>query len=205
MVLILASLLACQALAADAGKSAQTDSGAQTQNEKNLPDMNSREAAASASKTSGQEENGGNKSRVDETEKKDNVLECEFYTVTLPADWKAVMPPTDSQGFNHAIFSNNNGSAGVDILISSASGTDTKTIAQMFSEQFKAEKAPTEKNNQYSFSFMQQGRPYQAYVATSGDYFCVTTLMGNKKLAMNFIRNNIKSGDYSRLFPQQAF
>lgn len=129
-------------------------------------------------------------------------LTCKYYSVSLPDDWKALMPPTEKQGMTSAIFARTAGSAVITMVVGPRGVADGKTIAGMFAEQFKAEKPPVEKNGQYTFSFSQQGIPCQAWVGTEGDVFMVTTLTGNRKDAQNFIRQNVKSADYPKLLPQ---
>lgn len=129
-------------------------------------------------------------------------LSCKYYTVTMPDDWKAVMPPTDNQGMTSAIFARTAGSAVVTMVVGPRGVADGKTIAGMFAEQFKAEKPPVEKNGQYTFSFTQQGMPCQAWVATEGDVFMVTSVTGNRKEAQAFLKQYVKSTDYAKLLPQ---
>lgn len=129
-------------------------------------------------------------------------LSCKYYTVTLPDDWKAIMPPTENQGMTSAIFARTTGSAVVTMVVGPRGVADGKTIAGMFAEQFKAEKPPVEKNGQYAFSFTQQGLPCQAWVGTEGDVFMVTTVTGNRKDAQAFIRQRVASTDYPKLLPQ---
>lgn len=129
-------------------------------------------------------------------------LNCKYYTVSMPDDWKAVMTPTENQGMTSAIFARTAGSAVVTMVVGPRGVADGKTIAGMFAEQFKAEKPPVEKNGQYTFSFTQQGMPCQAWVGTEGDVFMVTTVTGNRKEAQSFIRQYVKSADYPKLLPQ---
>lgn len=129
-------------------------------------------------------------------------LTSKYYTVSVPEDWKAIMPPTENQGMTSAIFARTAGSAVVTMVVGPRGAADAKTIAGMFAEQFKAEKPPVEKNGQYTFSFTQQGMPCQAWVATEGDVFMVTSVTGNRKEAQAFIRQHIKSADYAKLLPQ---
>lgn len=136
------------------------------------------------------------------TPKGPEQLNCKYYTVTMPDDWKAIMAPTENQGMTSAIFARTAGSAVVTMVVGPRGVADGKTIAGMFAEQFKAEKPPVEKNGQYTFSFTQQGMPCQAWVGTEGDVFMVTTVTGNRKDAQAFIRQSIKSADFPKLLPQ---
>lgn len=129
-------------------------------------------------------------------------LSSKYYTVSVPEDWKAIMPPTENQGMTSAIFARTAGSAVVTMVVGPRGAADAKTIAGMFAEQFKAEKPPVEKNGQYTFSFTQQGMPCQAWVATEGDVFMVTSVTGNRKEALAFIRQHVKSAEYAKLLPQ---
>lgn len=129
-------------------------------------------------------------------------MNCKYYTVSMPDDWKAVMAPTENQGMTSAIFARTAGSAVVTMVVGPRGVADGKTIAGMFAEQFKAEKPPVEKNGQFTFSFTQQGMPCQAWVATEGDVFMVTTVTGNRKEAQAFLKQHVKSTDYAKLLPQ---
>ncbi len=129
-------------------------------------------------------------------------LSCKYYTVEIPSDWKAIMPPTENQGMTSAIFAKNSGSAVVTMVIGPRGGADVKMIAGMFAEQFKADKTPVEKNGQYTFTFTQQGMPCQAWVSAHNDVFMVTSITGNRKDAQSFIKDGIKSTDYAKLLPQ---
>lgn len=129
-------------------------------------------------------------------------LSCKYYTVSMPDDWKAVMAPTENQGMTSAIFARTAGSAVVTMVVGPCGVADGKMIAGMFAEQFKAEKPPVEKNGQFTFSFTQQGMPCQAWVATEGDVFMVTTVTGNRKEAQAFLKQHVKSTDYAKLLPQ---
>lgn len=127
------------------------------------------------------------------------VLACRYYTVSLPDDWKALMPPTENQGMTKAIFARTAGSSVVQMAVAPRGAADGKTIAGAFAEQFKAEKPPVEKNGQYTFTFMRQGIPSQAWVSTEGEVFMVTTITGNRKEAQNFLREHVKSAEYAKL------
>lgn len=129
-------------------------------------------------------------------------LSTNYYTVTLPEGWKAVMPPTENQGMTSAIFAKTTGGVSVTIVVGPSSGADAKTIAEMFASQFKAEKPPVEKNGQYIFTFTQQNVPCQAWVATQGDVFMVTSLAGDSKEALAFLKKNVKSADFPHLLPE---
>lgn len=127
------------------------------------------------------------------------VLTCRYYTVSLPDDWKALMPPTENQGMTRAIFAKAAGSSVVTMVVAPRGVADAKTIAGMFAEQFKADKPPVEKNGQYTFTFTRQGIPSQAWVATDGDVFMVTTITGNRKEAQTFLKERVKSAEYGKL------
>ena len=129
-------------------------------------------------------------------------LSTKYFTVNVPDGWKAVMPPTENQGMTSAIFAKATSGVSVTMVVGPSSGSDAKTIAGMFATQFKAEKPPGEKNGQYTFNFTQQGVPCQAWVATQGDVFMVTSLAGNHKEALDFIKKNVKSADFPKLLPQ---
>ncbi|WP_417291736.1 hypothetical protein [Desulfovibrio porci] len=129
-------------------------------------------------------------------------LSTKYFTVNMPDDWKVIMPPTENQGITSAVFAKNTSGVSVTMVVGPSSGADAKTIAGMFATQFKAEKPPVEKNGQYTFNFTQQEVPCQAWVAVQGDVFMVSSLAGNQKEALNFIKKNVKSADYAKLLPQ---
>lgn len=129
-------------------------------------------------------------------------LNCKYYTVSVPDDWKTLMPPTQNQGMTSAIFEQAAGSAVVTMVIGPRGVDDAKTIAGLFAEQFKAEKPPVEKNGQFTFSFSRQGMLCQAWVATEGDVFMLTSIWGNSNEAQAFIRQHVKSSDYAKLLPK---
>lgn len=129
-------------------------------------------------------------------------LSTKYFTVTMPDDWKVIMPPTENQGITSAVFAKNTSGVSVTMVVGPSSGADAKTIAGMFAAQFKAEKPPVEKNGQYTFNFTQQQVPCRAWVAVQGDVFMVGSLAGNQKEALNFIKKNVRSADYAKLLPQ---
>lgn len=149
----------------------------------------------------------GNKTAVTKSSDKNDKnspeeYSCKYYTATLPADWKAIVPPTEQQGNINAIFAQTPGKAVVTLINGPNVGADAKTIAEMFADQFKASKAPVEKNGQYSFSFMQNDSPSKAWVAVDGTEFMISIIAGNQKEAQRFLKNNITSEDYPKLLPQ---
>ena len=112
------------------------------------------------------------------------------------------MAPTESQGTTTAIFTNAAGTTTVRFVVGPTGGADAKTIAALFADQFNAPKPPTERNGQYGFAFTEQKAPGQAWVATSGDVFMVTTFTGDRKTGLAFVRRYIKSQDYADLLPR---
>ena len=93
-------------------------------------------------------------------------------------------------------------SSSVVLVVGSAGGLDTKTIAQTYAQQYKAPKDPVENNGQFTFSFSQQKMPCQAWVTTQDDMFMVTVVMGNQREGLNFVRKHITSADYPKLLPR---
>ena len=75
-------------------------------------------------------------------------------------------------------------------------------MAELFAGQFRASRPPVEKNGQYTFSFLQQQTPCQAWVAAEGDTFMVTTLLGDRKVGLAFVKKHVKSEDYAALLPK---
>lgn len=150
------------------------------------------------------EETGKQKEEKNET----NIFTCSYYTVHLPPDWRAVLPPEEREGLVNAIFARNTNSTVITMIIGPRAGADAKMIATMFAEQFKAAKPPVEKNGQYVFSFTQKDALEQkmlnstSYVNVYGDEFMITTCSGNQKEAQNFLKNNVESEKYAHLLPQ---
>ena len=129
-------------------------------------------------------------------------VSTKYISVDLPDNWKAVMAPTENQGTTTVIFSNASGNSTVGFVTGPNGGADTKTVAEMFANQFKALKPPVEKNGQYTFAFTQQQTPCQSWVAASGDIFMVTTITGDRKLGLAFIKKYVKSAEYASLLPK---
>lgn len=127
---------------------------------------------------------------------------CQYYTVDLPADWQAILPPTESQGQVSAVFCKNGQNPSVTMTIAEHGGVPAKTIAEMFAEQFKAPKAPVVKNGQYVFSYTLNDIPNQVWITTEGPLFMITAIGGNQKEGMNFIKNAVHSEKYSSLLPK---
>ena len=131
-------------------------------------------------------------------------LTCPFFTVALPDDWKAITPPEETTGISmtKAHFANAAGTSSVALVVGPNNGLDAKTIAQTYAQQYKARKAPVESNGQFTFSFLQQKMPCQAWITTQDDMFMVTVLMGNQREGLNFVRKHITSADYPKLLPR---
>lgn len=148
----------------------------------------------------------GKASAEDKTDSR--IYKCSYYSVTLPDDWRAVLAPEEREGLVNAIFARNTNSTVVTMIIGPRAGADAKMIATMFAEQFKSAKAPVEKNGQYVFTFTQRDALDQktitstSCVAVLGDEFMITTWSGNQKEAQNFLKNNVKSENYSQLLPK---
>ncbi len=129
-------------------------------------------------------------------------VSTKYITADLPDNWKAVMAPTENQGTTTVIFSNAAGNSTVGFVTGPSGGTDAKTVAEMFASQFKSPKPPVERSGQYTFAFTQQQTPCQAWVATAGDIFMVTTITGDRKLGLAFIKRHVKSTEYNNLLPK---
>lgn len=162
------------------------------------------EKAGPNSSANGQdEEKNKSAENAGKEEKKDpNVFESPYYTVTLTPGWSMVTPPTENQGTVTSIFKSGSGSVVIMLVLGNLGGADLKSITDMFAEQFRADKPPVLKNGQYTFSFIRDGKPCEAYISSADDIFMVTTITGNKKEALDFIKKQIKSPDYSQLLPQ---
>lgn len=134
--------------------------------------------------------------------KNDEVYSCKYYEVTLPQGWKAVSPPAEDNGNINAIFANATGSASVSIVVGPSLGTDAKSIAQTFAEQFKSRKPPVERDGQWVFSFRLNGVPARGIVRVAGDEFMFATATGATREIDSFLANSIKSADYPYLMPK---
>lgn len=198
MKILMSILLLAFALAISAPAFAANENATPTVEEADKPDGAPKTADTKTDKDNAP---AGEDEKKSETPKP-GEYSCKYYSVKLPDNWRAVVPPTDQEGTVNAIFAKSTGKAVVTMIIGPNGGADAKTIAEMFAEQFKAPKPPTEKNGQFVFSFPQDGDNSQAFVSVSGPEFMVTTIAGNQKEALNFIRDNIKSDDYANLLPQ---
>lgn len=137
-----------------------------------------------------------------EADKKPGEYYCQYYTVNLPADWQAILPPTENFGQVSAVFSKNGQNPSVTMTIAEHGSVPLKTIAEMFAEQFKAPKPPVLKKGQYIFSYTQNDVPNQVWVSTDGPLFMITAIGGNQTEGLNFLKENVKSKKYSSLFPK---
>ena len=129
-------------------------------------------------------------------------LHTKYFTVTMPEGWKVIMQPTENQGTTSVILANAAGNASITFVVGPNSGADTKTIAEMFANQFKAAKPPVEKNGQYTFSFVQQDMTSQAWVAAQGEVFMITVMAGDHKAAASFVKKHVKSSEFQALLPK---
>jgi len=129
-------------------------------------------------------------------------VSTKYLSVDLPEKWKTVMAPTENQGTTTVIFSNAAGNTSVAFVTGPSGGADAKTVADMFAAQFKASKPPVEKNGQYTFAFTRQKKPCQAWVAATGDVFMVTTISGDRKAGLAFVKKHVKSDEFSALLPK---
>ena len=129
-------------------------------------------------------------------------VSTKYITVDLPDNWKAVMPPTENQGVTTVIFTNAAGNSTVNFVTGPNGGADLKTVAETFANQFKSPKPPVEKGGQFTFAFTQQQTPGQSWVAGMGEIFMVTTITGDRKLGLAFIKRYVKSTEYASLLPK---
>lgn len=134
--------------------------------------------------------------------------DCPYYSVHLPPDWKAIRAPEERQGLVNAIFAKNPNSPIVTMIVGPRHGAEPELIASMFADQFKASKAPSQKNGQFFFSFPQSypgaQNPVTAHacIGIDGDYFMLTTYTGSQKEVRNFFSANVNSKEYPSLIPQ---
>lgn len=134
--------------------------------------------------------------------KEDNEYKCEFYTVTLPKGWRAILPPTEEVGNINAIFADSSNAIVITIIIGPRLGSDASEIAAIFAEQFKATEPPEKKNDQYLFYFPQNGATARAIVKVDGNFFLIATTIGNEREIKKFFSNNIKTEHYTGLIPR---
>lgn len=130
-------------------------------------------------------------------------ITTKYFTVNVPDDWKAVMPPSDNQRVSTVIFAKASGTLAVTLVAGPNSGVDAKTIADTFADQFKAEKPPVEKNGQYTFTFKEKNASAQVWVATQGDAYLVISIAGSPyKEGLEFVKKNVKSPNYPDMLPK---
>lgn len=129
-------------------------------------------------------------------------FETRYYSVTLPDNWKVLTPPSENQGLTVGVFARKNGNTIISMMAGPNSGESAKSIADLFAEQFKASRAPVEKNGRYTFNFSSQNMQRLAWISCDGDMFMLVTIYGNRNEAMNFLRKNVTSKDYPGLLPQ---
>lgn len=130
---------------------------------------------------------------------KPNEYVCKYYTVDLPEDWSAITPPTEQLGNVNAIFANNSASAVVTMVVGPSWNTDARTVATMFAEQFKATKAPVERNGRFTFNFPYQNGTAQAIVGVQGKEFMVVAMYGRSQECRDFLRQCVKSAQFNQL------
>lgn len=188
-IFILVIMLGMPCFAASDNNSSSADSIVQNKNEKG--------EAVTQKGDKAQDNAAKNEKKQDP-----NVFECQYYTVTLEPGWTAITPPIENQGTVTSVFKSNSGGVAVMLVLGKLGGADAKTVAEMFAEQFKAEKPPVAKNGQYTFTFLRDGKPCEAFITSQDDIFMVTTISGNRKEAMNFIKKQVKSEEYAKLLPQ---
>ncbi len=135
--------------------------------------------------------------------KKDNVYKCKYYTVTLPDGWKAFLPPTDQQGIVRALFGKESQNPIIALAITPHGGMDLKTVAEIFAEQFKSPKPPVSKNGQYIFTITKNDLPTQVWISAQGALVMMTSITGNLKDGLAFLKNDVVAGEYGGLFPKQ--
>lgn len=189
LMFILAFSLALPAFAADADKPAAAEP-AQT------------EPAPAKAEERAPEKSDADAKKTDEEPAGPVEYTSPYYKVTVPAGWKAIIPPTDQQGTTNAIFSKTTGNATVTLIIGPNGGANAKAIAQMFAEQFKSPKPPVEKNGLFSFSFPQNDGSAHAYVGSQDSEFIVMVFGGNEKEGMQFVKDNVKSETHAALLPK---
>lgn len=199
--IIICLLFLVLAMPVMADNSSSTSTSA-SQDKKEGKDSKGGETTAKSDTGSKTEEKSGKDEKAAEEKKDPNVFECQYYTVTLSPGWTVVTPPTENQGTVTSVFKSNNGGVAVMLVLGKLGGAEAKTIAEMFAEQFKAEKPPVAKNGQYTFTFIRDGKPCEAFITSQDDIFMVTTISGNRKEATNFIKKQVKSEEYSKLLPQ---
>lgn len=130
------------------------------------------------------------------------TLSCRYFDVELPDGWQALTPPSENQGITTAVFVKGTGTPSVTLLVGETGGADIKTIADIFAEQYKADDPPSLKNGRYVFYFSQQKKNCQAWIAVQENIFMVTTLMGNPREGLRFMKRYVSSKSYPDLIPR---
>lgn len=193
-------LLALCLTALPCAQAAQTPSAAKTDAEKAAP--KDAQDAQKGARTDGAVAKADDNEATSAMDTAPGEYVCQYYKVKLPDDWRVILPPQDKQGTVSAIFATATGNVVVTLIVAPSSGADAATIAGMFAEQFKATRPPIEKNGLLTFSFPLQGATAQAFVGAKDKLFVVTTINGNTRIARNFIKSCITSGDLAPLLPQ---
>ncbi|MDO5483289.1 MAG: hypothetical protein Q4F27_00105 [Desulfovibrionaceae bacterium] len=130
------------------------------------------------------------------------ILSCPYFSVDLPDGWQVVTPPAENQGMTSAVFVRGTGNISVSLLAGDTGGADIKTIAGIFAEQYQAKSPPALKNRHYVFNFTRHDKPCQAWIAVQDNIFMVTTLVGNPRMGLRFIKKSVTSKAYPGLLPQ---
>lgn len=130
------------------------------------------------------------------------TVATKYLNIEVPDNWRVVMPPTENQTTSTVILSSASGTTSVGFVAGSSGGANAKTIAELFAGQFRAPRPPMEKNGLYVFTFMQQQTLCQAWVGVEGDAFLLTTILGDRKTGISFVKKHVKSEDYTSLLPK---
>ena len=125
-----------------------------------------------------------------------------YITVDIPDNWKIIMAPADPQEAGTIIISNSAGSTSIGFVSGPSGGASSKTVAELFANHFKAVAPPVERNGRYVFNFLQQQTPCQTWVAATEDVFIVTSVFGDRRIGLNFIKKHVKSEEFDALLPK---
>lgn len=130
-------------------------------------------------------------------------ITTKYFTVTVPDDWKAVMPPSENQGVSTAIFAKASGTLSVSFVAGPKRGADAKSIAGMFASQFKSGKAAGGKKRPvylYLHATERSGPGLGSHAGRRlfGDQHCGSPY----KEGLEFVKKNVKSANYADMLPQ---
>lgn len=131
---------------------------------------------------------GAQANAEDKPDNGEKAYSCRYYTVTLPADWRAVTPPEENKGNVNAVFADTAGTT-VTLIMGPLLGADVKMAADLFSEQFKGDAPTKRKDGSYVFDFKQRDSVARAIISAENDAFKLVAIRGNRIAAEKFLKD----------------